>query len=222
MSQRYRILPDGLLAGMLTKFQAISWASKEWKADIISMSFGYAEEQQCISRAIRRALCERDDSILFFAAASNYGANDKEMFPARHDSVISMRGTNSNGNFEDFNPPRNWNEETVFGTLGLDVPSAWLSDRDDQVYKSGTSIATAVAAGIAGTLLGYENCKSKEGAFQDVNKKLRTHQGMEAMFRTLAVRTQKEHYLYLAPWKLMGKSDEERQAIFVAALSDIY
>jgi len=157
----------------------------------------------------------------FFAAASNYGANDKEMFPARHDSVISIRGTNSNGYFEDFNPPRNQNEETVFGTLGLDVPSAWLSDHDDEVYKSGTSIATAIAAGIAGTLLGYANGKSKESTFQDVNKKLRTRQGMQVVFRALAYRTLKENYLYLAPWKLMGKSDEERWAIFVAALSDI-
>src|SRR5437762_604440 len=130
---------------MLTRFQAISWASREWKADIISMSFGYADEQQCISRAIRGALHERDDSILFFAAASNYGANDKEMFPASHDSVISIRGTNSNGDFEDFNPPRNQSGEAVFGTLGLDVPSAWLSDHEDEIYKSGTSIATAVA-----------------------------------------------------------------------------
>jgi subtilisin family serine protease len=206
---------------MLTISQAISWASKEWKADIILMSFGYMEEQQCISRAIRRALYERDDSILFFAAASNYGANDKEMFPARHESVISIRGTNSNGNFEDFNPPRNQNEETVLGTLGLDVPSAWLSDHDDEVYKSGTSIAAAVAAGIAGALLGYVNGKSKESAFQDLNKKLRRRHGMQALFRALASPTLKERCLYLAPWKLMGHSDETRWAIVVAALSDI-
>lgn len=185
------------------------------------MSLGYAEEQQCISRAIHRAVYKRDDSILFFAAASNYGANDKEMFPARHDSVISIRGTNSNGDFEDFNPPRNQNEETVFGTLGLDVPSAWLSDHDDEVYKSGTSIATAVAAGIAGILLGYAIDKSRESAFHDVNTKLRTRRGMQAMFRALASPTLKDHYLYLAPWKLMGKSDEVRWATFVAALSDI-
>ena len=206
---------------MLTKLQAISWASKEWKADVISMSFGYAEEQQCISRAIRGALYERDDSILFIAAASNYGANDKEMFPARHDSVISIRGTNSNGKFEHFNPPRTQNEETAFGTLGLDVPSAWLSDHDDEVYKSGTSIATAVAAGIAGVLLGYVSGKLKEGAIQDVDKKLRTRQGMQAMFKALTLQREEERYLYFAPWKLMGISDEIRCAIFVAALSNI-
>lgn len=183
------------------------------------MSFGFVEEQTCISSTIREVLYQRDDSILLLAAAANHGGNDREMFPARHDSIISIRGTNSNGNFEDFNPPRN-NDEEVFGTLGLDVPSAWLSNHDNEVYKSGTSIATAVAAGIAGALLGYANGKSKEGLFGDVNKKLRTRQGMQAMFRSLACEREKRS-LYLRPWKLAGISDEKRQAIFVAALPDI-
>lgn len=214
--------PSDLLTSSENVAKAISWSSIEWEADIILMSFGYKEEQQCISGAIRKALQEREDSILLFAAASNSGANEKEMFPARHDSVISIRGTNSDGDFQDFNPPRNQNEESTVGTLGVDVPSAWLSDHDDEVYKSGTSIAAAVAAGIAGTLLSYVDGKSKESTFQDVNKKLRTRHGMQAVFRALAKPTQKERCLYLAPWRLMGQSDEVRWAILVAALSDIY
>ncbi|RJE23882.1 hypothetical protein PHISCL_03794 [Aspergillus sclerotialis] len=215
--------PDQLYYASENVAKAITWASREWKADIISMSFGYAEEQPSISRAIREAMYERDDRIIFFAAASNYGANEKEMFPARHESVISMRGTNAKGDFEDFNPPRNCNEETiVFGTLGLDVPSAWLSEIDNEVYKSGTSIATVVGAGIAGALLGYAITKSENGALgQMVSRKLRTRQGMLSLFRALASPTLKDHYLYLTPWKLMGKADDVRWAIFVAALCDI-
>ncbi|KAI9928487.1 hypothetical protein ASPWEDRAFT_50364 [Aspergillus wentii DTO 134E9] len=213
--------PDDLLGASENVAQAISWASSECKADIISMSFGYVKDQPNISKSIRKALYERDDSILFFAAASNYGANDKEMFPARHESVISIRGTNTNGDFEDFNPPRSHNEETVFGTLGLDVPSSGLSDCMTEVYKSGTSIATAVAAGIAGTLLGYTSSKPKESAYDYINMKMRTRHGMLAMFKALSSATLKERYLYLAPWKLMGKPDDVRWAIFVAALFDI-
>ena len=185
------------------------------------MSFGYAEEQSCISRAIRRAIHERDNSILFLAAASNFGANDKEMFPARHHSVISVRGTNANGDFEDFNPSKGQNEQTAFGTLGLEVPGAWLSDFDGDVYKSGCSVATAIAAGIVGMLLEYVNRKSDENGFQDVMKKIRTREGMEAMFRALASRTLKESYLYLTPWKLESKTDTQRSALFMTALSDI-
>ncbi|RFU73338.1 hypothetical protein TARUN_8912 [Trichoderma arundinaceum] len=213
--------PDELFNSSENVAKAISWASKEWKADIISMSFGFADEQLCISRAIRGVMHDRDDSVLLFAAASNYGANEKEMFPARHDSVISIRGTNANGDFEDFNPPRSQNEERVIGTLGLDVPSAWLSDYDEEKYQSGTSVATAVAAGIAGLLLGYISSKSEKSSFSELNKKLRTRQGMRSVFMELASRTQKEHYLYLTPWKLMGKSEEVRWATFVAALDEV-
>ncbi|KAJ5208734.1 subtilisin-like protein [Penicillium cf. viridicatum] len=126
--------PNQLLDSSENVAKAISWASRDWEADIISMSFGFADEQPCISDAIREAIYERKDSILFFAAASNYGANDREMFPAGHDSVISIRGTNANGDFEDFNPPKSQDEVAVFGTLGLDVSSAWANSDYDQ-YK---------------------------------------------------------------------------------------
>lgn len=185
------------------------------------MSFGYAKDQPRISSAIRKALFEREDSILFFAAASNDGANNGEMFPARHDSVISIRATNANGKFEDFNAPRNEDEVTAFGTLGVDVPSAGLSDHDNEVYRSGTSVATAIAAGIAGVLLGYVNGKSEESAFQDVSKKLRTRRGMQAMFKALSITTMNEGCVYLAPWGLEGISDEDRWRMFAERLSKI-
>lgn len=47
-----------------------------------------------------------------------------------------------------------------FGTLGVDAPSAKLSGSGEDVYKSGTSIATDLAIGIAGALLGYASCFS--------------------------------------------------------------
>ncbi|KAJ5979050.1 hypothetical protein N7501_002392 [Penicillium viridicatum] len=157
--------PNQLLDSSENVAKAISWASRNWEADIISMSFGFADEQACISDAIREAIYERKDSILFFAAASNYGANDREMFPARHDSVISIRGTDANGDFEDFNPPKSQDEVAVFGTLGLDVPSAWANSDHDE-YKSGTSTATAIAAGIAGSPGIYQFSPSREAILQ--------------------------------------------------------
>ncbi|RGP78854.1 peptidase s8 subtilisin kexin sedolisin [Fusarium longipes] len=135
--------------------QAIEWAQSECDVNIVSMSFGFTATQPSISKAIRKAVNDRDDSIIFFAAAANSGLNESEMFPARHECVISVRGTNSNGAFQDFNPPRSSRERTVIGTLGLDVPASGLSHDDGDVYSKGTSVATAIAAGIAGILLGY-------------------------------------------------------------------
>lgn len=182
------------------------------------MSFGFADEQPCIGHAIREALYKRKDSILFFAAASNSGANDREMFPARHDSVISIRATNANGDFEDSNPPKREDESMVFGTLGVDIPSAWAGS-DVEVYKSGSSFATAIAVGITGCLLGYISSRPTEKPFFNVKSRAWTRRGVLAMFRVLSSNTLKPGYLYLTAWDLIGSSEEMRWAKLGGALS---
>ncbi|KAI9042925.1 S8/S53 family peptidase [Aspergillus affinis] len=201
---------------------AISLASDDWKADIISMSFGFADEQPCISEAIHKALYQRHHSILFFAAAANFGGNSREMFPARHDSVISIRATNANGDFEDSNPPKSEDEANVFGTLGVDVPSAW-PDRADEVCKSGSSISTAIAAGIAGFLLEYIGSHPPDKPFYAVQRRAWTRKGMHAIFKALASDTLrvKTGYLYLKVWDLIGQSEDSRWAKLGTALSDL-
>ncbi|KAH0426440.1 hypothetical protein CcaCcLH18_10325 [Colletotrichum camelliae] len=133
--------------------EAIDWAANQVNVDIISMSFGFPSEVPVITAAIRKAILDRNGSLIFFAAASNAGGNGKEMFPANLDEVFSIRETNSRGAFSDTNPPVNPNGPIVFGTLGRDVPAASLSTARGEVPKSGSSVATAVAAGIAASLL---------------------------------------------------------------------
>ncbi|PYH72818.1 S8 family peptidase [Aspergillus vadensis CBS 113365] len=212
--------PHQLLNSSDKVAEAISWASGEWKADIISMSFGFADEQPCISDAIREALYKRQDSVLFFAAASNYGANDREMFPARHESVISIRGTNSNGLFADFNPPKHEDEPVVFGTLGMDVPSAWPNS-DGEEYRSGTSVATAIAAGIAGSLLGYISSRPPEKPFYNAKNRAWTRRGMNAIFRAISSNTLQSGYLYLTVRGLIGIPEDARWAKIGGKLSGL-
>ncbi|GAT25255.1 hypothetical protein RIB2604_01902090 [Aspergillus luchuensis] len=212
--------PHQLLNSSDQVAEAISWASGEWEADIISMSFGFADEQPCISDAIREALYKRKDSILFFAAASNYGANDREMFPARHESVISIRGTNSNGLFADFNPPKHEDEPVDFGTLGIDVPSAWPNS-DGEEYRSGTSVATAIAAGIAGSLLGYISSRPPEKPFYNAENRAWTRRGMNAIFRAISSNTLQSGYLYLTVRGLIGIPEDARWAKIGGKLSGL-
>ena len=127
--------------------QAITWANEK-KVDIVVLllAFGFPEKQDDIAQVI-----EQHSHMLFFGAASNHGANYGVMFPASHDAVICIRATDSNGVYQLFNPPKDIDEREVFGTLGVDVPAASLGDFP--VLRSGTSVATAIAAGIAATLV---------------------------------------------------------------------
>jgi hypothetical protein len=144
-------------------FKAIQWAWKDCKANIITMSFGFEDEiyvndELVISNAILKAQLESRPGVLFFAAAANDGGNRGEMFPAHESHVLSIRGTDEFGWPQHFNPPKDYNARKCFMTLGVDVPGASLSTSEHEgadVCKSGTSVATPIAAGIAATMLGY-------------------------------------------------------------------
>jgi len=188
------------------------------------MSFGYSDHQACIANAIRDAVSASNESVLFFAAAANFGANEAEMFPARHRCVISIRGTNSTGRFEDFNPPPGSNEARVLGTLGLDVPSACLSHQPGiDVCMKGTSVATAVAAGMAGMLLEYVRGQSSlRSTYRMVRDRLKRQEGMLALLESLSVPSLgQECCHYLAPWSLENKAADTRWSFFERAAAAV-
>ncbi|KAL2118533.1 hypothetical protein VTJ04DRAFT_8193 [Mycothermus thermophilus] len=152
-------IPDS--AGNMAK--AIRWAADN-EVDIISMSFGFDDEplvqgEYAISNAICGALKDRNQRLLFFAAASNDGGNRQEMFPARHRQVISVRATDDKGWMEHFNPPPGYSSKHPIMTLGRDVPGAALGGsaeaKNGVVYRTGTSVSTPIAAGIAAMILGF-------------------------------------------------------------------
>ena len=218
------MIPEPRRSGQqqLTIRKAIAWAANTCEADIISMSFGFPEEvlvgnQLVISNAILKAISDRNDAILFFAAAANSGANEKEMFPATHEFVISIRATNSNGSFEDFNPPADRDGPAVFGTLGKDVPSASLCSDGGEVCKSGTSVATPIAAGIAAMMLGYATIGLHDEKLRpETARKLRTRHGMKAMFREISTLIHGKYY-YLCPGEFSRKQEPEQWAAMITA-----
>ncbi|KAF3001372.1 hypothetical protein E8E13_006595 [Curvularia kusanoi] len=88
--------------------EAIEWATDIQKADIVSLSFGWEYEQSTekrwVANAISKALNTRNQKVLFFASASNFGGGNRELFPARHPGVFAIRSTNHCGKHQDFNP----------------------------------------------------------------------------------------------------------------------
>lgn len=204
--------------------EAILWAAVECQVDIISMSFGFQQEvlvneAPVISNAILDAVHKRWGFLLFFAAAANYGNNQKEMFPACHSLVIPMRGTDGMGVFQDFNPPPDLRGPPVFGTLGTEVPSASLSTQTGLVYRTGTSVATPIAAGIAAMVLSCANISFADRVRDTPNplKALWTKSGMLSMFSNLSTCVQ-DGCFYIDPLMFIEKSDEERKALMTIAV----
>ena len=184
------------------------------------MSFGFPKEIPVISRAIHQAVLDRDNDILFFAAAKNHGANEEETFSANHELVISIRGINSLGFFLDFNPPRNPDEIIVYGTLATKVLSTWLRDHPGEMYKSGISVATPIAAGIAAIVIGYIGGKLNGTVDKLLKKRLRSRRGMLAVFKVM-VKNIGNGCLFLNPRNLFREEDAVCLLKIVAAVSTL-
>ncbi|KAM0260059.1 hypothetical protein ACHAQJ_002983 [Trichoderma viride] len=172
--------------------EAIRWAALEQNVDIISMSFGFPvsdeEAYEEISEAIEEVQKKRSRRIIFLASAGNSGVYDDETFPATHQSVISIRATDSLGTFMKTNPENRSESPVVFGAIGDDIPP-YLQQFCPGVSLPGTSAATAIAAGIAAVMLAYvlilpQMVKTEHG--EGILKRLWTTEGMKKMFMKMS------------------------------------
>jgi hypothetical protein len=112
-----------------------------WKVQIISMSFGFAYDDENMKEAIRAAT---GAGVLIFAAASGYG-HYSPAFPARYSHVICVNAFNYLGIPIDLSSLAS---EKYLGTLGFAVPGMWPGHEGPKAV-SGTSVATPILAGIA-------------------------------------------------------------------------
>lgn len=158
------------------------------------MSFGYKSLKSEIQKAIKDA--HYKDRIIF-AAASNYGGNGGVAYPANQQSkVICVNASDGYGNKTGFNP---WHkpEEVPFSTLGAGIE---LNGKDGIVYKSGTSFATPIAAGIAALILEYAMASPKLELDPEQEKRLFSCDGMRDLFDLMSKEI--DGYKYVAPWNL--------------------
>ncbi|PMD37409.1 subtilisin-like protein [Hyaloscypha variabilis F] len=188
------------------------------KVDIISMSFGFPtcdiDGYDKVEAAIMNAYSKH---VLLFAAASNSGANLDRAYPARDQNVICIHSTDANGNRSKFSPTAISNEINL-ATIGEAVESAWPVHLCDEAtnptfvkYKSGTSYATPIAAGIGAFLLQYARIHMPEKA-----NMLKRQSKMKAVFRRIAEKSQgsksRDEYHYVAlsvvAGNLFGKGED--------------
>lgn len=153
------------------------------------MSFGFPKVSRAISEAILDVNKTRNNSVVFLASAGN-DVDKAESYPACDPSVIATYGCKSTGTFLDTNPIPSGavDSRKLVGTYGDNIPSALVEELrtsfKDADFSPGTSIATAVAAGIVGLILSYAAAMPHllhvDGAEMIYNE-LKTTEGMRHM-----------------------------------------
>lgn len=155
------------------------------------MSFGFPHDDDIISAAIEDV--ERSRNIIFLASAGNNAAYQREAFPARHRSVISIRATDCQGTFNASNPPIIDRNSIALGTFGDNLPTRLNNEITKRfgphICHPGSSIATAVAAGIAASTIAYAEVLSTVLPIpteQSPVKSLRRTEGMTRLLEKMA------------------------------------
>jgi subtilisin family serine protease len=186
--------------------QAIDLAVDEWNVHIISLSFGFRDAHNLIDAAIDRAV---EKGRLIFAAASNGGGLKSRTRPATKPNILCIHACDGKGNKGDMNPDplaKAYN----FTTLGVGVESRWKKDGErEDVWKSGTSFATAIAAGFAAGILEFANFHCDLTDRQRAT--LKKPHGIEALFQEMS--RERDGYDFVHPMRLwdnpVERSDEE-------------
>lgn len=173
------------------------------------MSFGFSEDPK--NAEFKELLTQEAarKGILIFSAASNNGANDDIAFPACwRGHVFCINSTDTNGNPSKFNPPRD-SKGYNFSTLGESVPGPLPDPNSEQLeyqIRSGTSLATPIAAGIAALILEFSRIRGVN--IKNVAK-LKTFDGMATVLEDLSVEV--GGYRYLRPWKIADSTGNNQK-----------
>ncbi|KAF5606589.1 uncharacterized protein FSUBG_5988 [Fusarium subglutinans] len=168
------------IEGPLRMAKAIHWAIEPPRSvDIISISAGFRNYSKELDEAVTKA---KAAGVLVIAAASNWQNTNTVAFPARHNlSTMCIYSTNTGNQSSSFNPePRVDTQNFAILGEGFQHPDQRRNER-----MSGTSMATAVAAGLAARIIDFSRQKDNKASIfraQDVGKL----PGMLSIFSTIS------------------------------------
>ncbi|PCD41256.1 hypothetical protein AU210_003813 [Fusarium oxysporum f. sp. radicis-cucumerinum] len=168
------------IEGPLRMARAIHWAIEPPRSvDIISISAGFRNYSKELDDAVTRA---KAAGVLVVAAASNWQNTNTVAFPARHNlSTMCIYSTNTGNQSSSFNPePRADTQNFAILGEGFQHPDQRRNER-----MNGTSMATAVAAGLAARIVDFSRQNDNKASIfraQDVGKL----PGMLAIFSAMS------------------------------------
>jgi hypothetical protein len=158
--------------------------------DVICMACGFYRTNEDFWDKIHRA----SGQMLIFAAPTNEGNVRDIAYPARYvEQVFCIFSTDGNVKSSQINPtkaPAKYN----FAILGENI----LNYRNEQ--KSGTSLSTAIAAGLAGRLLDFSRHADSKDRIRNAWM-MKAKYGMTKVL--LAMTTEDKPYHCIKPWKLV-------------------
>ncbi|KAH7303432.1 hypothetical protein B0I35DRAFT_446768 [Stachybotrys elegans] len=174
---------------------AITWAVEDCKVDIIEIPFGLPSMNKDIQAALKLA---QKRSTVVFAAAAGIGFNQRRCYPASSPHVIGIHAVDGRGNDCGISaaPVKN---DYNFSALGVCVRSWW---RDEEVFVSGSSYATAVAAGATASFLEFARFNLNLQDHPEDQKWLCSTEGIREILRLMSTRI--DGYRYIVPSKLFG------------------
>lgn len=153
-------------------------------------------------KAIKRVA---SDGTLVFAAASNFGNIRQVTFPARMQDVVCMYCTDGRAKVSpSINPAPQTSKSKNFAILGegVMVPPS-IGQR-----LTGTSVATSIAAGLAGRLLDFSRQIDGQQRIRCVGN-LASVEGISAVFSHMAKGAQDYKYNCVVPGRLLQHLDDD-------------
>ncbi|KAI1086170.1 peptidase S8/S53 domain-containing protein [Rostrohypoxylon terebratum] len=198
--------------------EAIKWAVQQWDVDIISMSLTLTKVHYDIDEELNQALSPsylNNMGKIVFAAAGNRGLYEKVFqadklpaWPASKKGVIAVYATNGSDRRIGASPADPAiKKDLKLATLGHGIKMRWPDSENlgkfKDIYISGSSFATPIAAGTAANVLEFVNRRLEMPDFK--RARFHSHDKMADIFKELSV-CDKEGFNFVHPLEMWQRA----------------
>jgi hypothetical protein len=170
--------------------QALKWVTKQ-DVDVISMSFALNYESDDLEAAIRKAAFQ---GIAMVSSTADDGDNKPEVWPAKYEGPMGIAACDQHGLRTHYAT-----SDAEFYFQGERIIYESLQGSEFREEISGSSVATAIAAGVASL---YLSCCELDG--EEVPKAKRAEK-VRAAFNDMKGKDKKDTTKYVRPWVVFGE-----------------